>query len=147
MDWSTYRSRRILRPPDSDMKRQFRNQSLLNAWVGIVVTVLSQFWIFTVWRAISTTSPSAPNFGISTQSPIRIMSLVAICMLATTERIVSLKTSMRTAVMAPKPPSSTSGDWPMAMATIRIEPSTYMKILKSCRNPRMGRSFAIASPS
>ena len=35
----------------------------------MVVIVLSQFWILTVVRATSNTSPSAPYFGICSQSP------------------------------------------------------------------------------
>ncbi len=98
------------RPPDSLMPRQFLNDSLMKRWVGIVVIVLSQFWILTVWSAMSITSPSAFAWGISTQSPMRIMSLDAIWRLATSDRIVSLKTRSRIAVSAPRPDRKTTGE-------------------------------------
>ena len=102
--------RLIRRPPESCMPRQFLNDSLISLWVGMVVIVLSQFCTRMVCSAISTTSPSALYCGISIQSPTRTMSWVVSWMLATSDRIVSLKTSSRIAVMAPKPVSSTTGD-------------------------------------
>ena len=92
------------------MPRQFLNESEISAWVGTVVIVLSQFWIWTVCRATSITSPSAPYCGISTQSPTRTMSLLLICRLATRDRIVSLKMRSSTADMAPIPLTKIQGD-------------------------------------
>ena len=115
------RSERLMRrPPDSDMPRQFLNDSVMNLWVGMVEMLLSQFWILTVWSAISMTSPLALAWGMSTQSPMRIMSLDMIWMLATSERMVSRKMRMRTAVSAPTPERKTRGLWSarIAMATM-----------------------------
>ena len=89
---------------------QFLKESEISAWVGIVVIVLSKFWILIVCRATSITSPSAPYFGISTQSPIFTMSLLVICRLATTDRIVSRKMRSSTADMAPMPLTKIQGD-------------------------------------
>ena len=97
------------RAPDSDIPRQFLNDSSMNFDVGTVVIVLSKFLIFTVCNAMSITSPSALSFGISTQSPSRTMSLLAICTLATRDSIVSLNTNIRTAVMAPMPLTKIKG--------------------------------------
>ena len=72
--------------------------------------VLSQFCTFTVWSATSITSPSAPNWGISIQSPTRTMSLLVIWTLATSDRIVSRKINRITAVMAPMPERKMSGE-------------------------------------
>jgi hypothetical protein len=108
------------RPPDSDMPRQLRKLSSISLCVGIVVIVLSKFWIFTVCKAMSTTSPSAPNCGASIQSPTRIMSLEVSWTDATSDRIVSLNTSISTAAIAPRPDSSSSGDCSISAATIRI---------------------------
>ena len=49
--------------------RQFLKESLISAYVGTVVIVLSKFSILTVLSPISSTSPSAPYLGNSTQSP------------------------------------------------------------------------------
>ena len=62
-------ARLMRRPLDSDIPRQFLNDSVISAYVGIVVIVLSKFRTFTVVSATSSTSPSAPYFGISIQSP------------------------------------------------------------------------------
>ena len=90
----------------------------MNLLVGIVEIVLSQFCTLTVCSAMSMTSPSEPACGTLTQSPIRIMSFDAICMLATSDRIVSRKTSMSTAASAPSPDRKTRGDLPASTATI-----------------------------
>ena len=90
----------------------------MNWLVGIVEIVLSQFCTLTVWSAMSITSPSQPAWGTLTQSPIRTMSLEAICTLATSDRIVSRKTSMSTAASAPIPDRKTTGDFPASTATI-----------------------------
>jgi len=84
----------------------------------MVLIVLSQFCTFTVCRLMSITSPSAFWLGISIQSPTRSMSLLDSCMLATSDSRVSLKTSISTAVIAPRPVSSTSGDLPINEAMI-----------------------------
>jgi len=47
----------------------------MGAEVGIVVIVLSPFLTLIVVKVISMTSPSAPYFGTSIESPIRMMSL------------------------------------------------------------------------
>ena len=100
--------------------------------MGTVVIVLSQFWILTVCRPISITSPSAPKFGISTQSPTRSMSLPAICMLATKPMIESLKTSRMIAVIAPRPVRSVVGDLPISVATETIPTPSHSTIFTTC---------------
>ena len=79
--------------------------------------VLSQFWTLTVWSATSITSPSAPYFGISIQSPTWIMSLPVSCTEATSDRIVSRNTSSSTAVIAPMPDRKSSGERSIKVAT------------------------------
>ena len=79
------------------------------------------------------TSPSAFELGISIQSPTRSMSLPESCMLATSDSSVSLKTSISTAVIAPRPDSSSSGSRLNSVAIIRITAMTNTPILTSCR--------------
>ena len=100
--------------------------------VGMVVMVLSQFCTFTVCSAMSTTSPSAPTWGISIQSPTRSMSFDASCTPAVKERMVSLNTSISTADMAPRPDSRISGERSISAATITIAPSSMSTSLPSC---------------
>ncbi len=57
------------RPPDADIPLQFLKESETRDQVGIVVMVLSQLRTLTVVNPISITAPSAPYFGISSQSP------------------------------------------------------------------------------
>ena len=127
------KERLILRPPDSDIPRQFLKDSLMNLCVGIVEMVLSQFWTLTVCRAMSITSPSALAWGIDTQSPIRIMSLDMICTLATNDRIVSLKTSISTAAKAPSPERKTRGERFRSTAAATIPAAMYASRLSTCR--------------
>ena len=63
----------ILLPPYSDIPLQFLTDVVTIFDVGIEVIVLSQFCTFTVCRAMSTTSPSAPYSGTSIQSPFLII--------------------------------------------------------------------------
>ena len=137
---STCTERLIRRPPDADMPRQFLNDSAISLWVGTVVMVLSQFWILTVCRATSITSPSAPYWGISIQSPTLTMSFAVSCTLATRPRMVSLNTSSRIAVIAPRPLSSSSGERSMTAATTITPPMTSTAICNSCATPLSGRS-------
>ena len=95
--------RLIRRPPDSCMPRQFLNDSLINEYAGIEVIVLSQFCTFTVVNATSMTSPSAPYFGISIQSPTATILFALSCMPATSPSMASLNTSKSTAINAPNP--------------------------------------------
>ncbi len=79
------------------------------------------------------TSPSAFACGISTQSPMRIMSLDVSCRLATRERIVSRKTSMSTAVSAPRPEMKTIGERSATIETIHTPAVMKRKIFTTCR--------------
>ncbi|NIL92840.1 hypothetical protein RhoFasSB10_05206 [Rhodococcus fascians] len=72
------------------MPRQFLNDSDIRRQVGTETMVLTKFCTFTVYRVMSTTSPSAPTCGISIQSPTRSMSLLVSCTLATKDIRVSL---------------------------------------------------------
>ncbi|SAP76164.1 Uncharacterised protein [Klebsiella oxytoca] len=72
---SIFRLRLIRRPPDADIPLQFLNESETSDQVGMVVMVLSQLRTFTVVRPMSITAPSAPYFGISSQSPSLSISL------------------------------------------------------------------------
>ena len=92
----------------------------MNLLVGMVVMVLSKFCTLTVCRAMSMTSPSALSWGISIQSPTRMMSLLEICTLATRESRVSWKISSSTAAMAPRPESRISGERSIRVAIIRM---------------------------
>ena len=71
------------------MPLQFLTEVEIIFDVGIDVIVLSQFCTFTVCRAISITSPSAPYSGTSIQSPLFIMLFCPICTEATKDNIVS----------------------------------------------------------
>ena len=85
-----------------------------------------------VCRAMSITSPSADSCGISIQSPTRTMSLLAICTLATSDSSVSLKTSNSTAVIAPRPLSSSNGERSIRTETISTPEIRKSTILASC---------------
>ncbi len=97
----------------------------------MTVAVLSQLTTVTVFSAISTTSPSAPNCGISIQSPTRIRSLFVSWMLATSESSVSRKTSRMTAVIAPRPLTKNQGDWPASRATMKMPRIAYTNTFTS----------------
>ena len=116
----------IRRPPLSCMPRQFLNDVSTSLYV---VIVLSQFCTFTVCRAISITSPSAPKAGASIQSPNLTSRLEAMVKLATRDRMVSRKTRMITAISAPMPDNNTHGDLPVSTAMVINVPTTYRKIL------------------
>ena len=115
------------------MPRQLRNDSEMNLLVGIVEMVLSQFCTLTVCSATSITSPSQSAWGRLTQSPIRTMSLDAICTLATSDRMVSRKTSMSTAASAPSPERKTTGERPASTATIATSAASHASRLATCR--------------
>ncbi|MNJ55385.1 hypothetical protein D3C77_508700 [compost metagenome] len=59
---------------------------------------------------MSFTKPSALDCGISIQSPMRSMSLLVSCVLATSDSSVSLNTSNSTADSAPRPEIIHSGE-------------------------------------
>ena len=75
------------------------------------------------------TSPSALLFGILIQSPIRTVSLTAICTLATNPKIVSLKTKSSTADKAPKAVTKLQTSFPVNIERIRIPPINQRKII------------------
>ena len=66
--------RLILLPFVSVMPRQFCTPFSIRAEVGMVVTVLSKFLIFTVFNETSSISPSTFNLLIVIQSPTLTMS-------------------------------------------------------------------------
>ncbi|MNT20260.1 hypothetical protein D3C72_1555640 [compost metagenome] len=84
-----------------------------------MVTVLSQFCTLTVCSAMSLTKPSALDCGISIQSPMRSMSLLVSCVLATSDNSVSLNTSSSTADSAPRPEIIHSGDRSIRMESTK----------------------------
>ncbi len=100
--------------------------------MGMTVIVRSQFCTFTTCRAISTTSPSAPNCGISIQSPTRMRSLLVSWTLATSDSSVSRKMSSTIAIIAPNPLTKNHGDWPASRATMKTPATTYTNTLASC---------------
>ena len=102
------------------MPLQFLNESETSDQVGMVVMVLSQLRTLTVVRPISITAPSAPYFGISSQSPSLSISLAESWIPATRPRIGSLNTSISTAAMAPSPLIRIAGDWPISSEIIRM---------------------------
>ncbi len=61
------------------------------------------------------------------------MSLLAICTLATRERIVSLKISSRMAVMAPRPLTKSQGDLSISVETMIRAATRKKTILTTCR--------------
>ena len=77
-----------------------------------------QFCTLTMCRSMSITVPLAFACGNSTQSPMRMMSLEVIWMLAANESSVFRNTSIRTAASAPTPERKTTGERPRRMATI-----------------------------
>ena len=103
--------------------------------------VLSQFWIFTVFKVISCTMPSAVPLGKVTQSPMRSMSLTDNCMPATNPRMLSLNTNISTAADAPSPAKSFIGDLSINTATIRMPPRKNNRTCKTWTNPFRGRFF------
>ena len=100
--------------------------------------VLSQFLTFTVVSAISTTSPSAPYLGISSQSPTASMLLADNCIPATKPKIGSLNTNNSTADKAPKPLSKINGDLSISSDTARIPVNTLAISLMVCKSPLRG---------
>ena len=94
--------------------------------------VLSQFCTFTVFRAMSITSPSAPTWGISIQSPTRNRSLDDNCTPAVNDKMVSLNTSISTADMAPRPDSKIKGERSTSVAKITMPPSNMSISLPNC---------------
>ncbi|MOA11457.1 hypothetical protein D3C78_1314000 [compost metagenome] len=125
-------ARRMRRTPDSDMPRQFLKLSLISFQVGMVVMVLSQFCTLTMLSAMSITKPSAPTWGISTQSPTRIMSFEPSCTPAVKDRMVSLNTSISTADIAPRPDSSSRGERSSSVATMSTAATMKTSSLVSC---------------
>ena len=94
--------------------------------------VLSQLRTFTVVSAMSITLPSAPNFFISIQSSGRSMSLAESWMPATKPRMLSLNTSSSTAVMAPRPLSSTSGERSSSAENMMMRKVSVRMIFTTC---------------
>lgn len=133
-------ARLMRRPPDCDMPRQFLKLSVTKALVGMAEMVLSQLLILTVCSPMSITSPSAPYWGISTQSPTRSTSLPAIWRLATKPRIESLETSSRMAVMAPSPVNRPQGDLPIRVAMAKIARPSQSRILETWAYDERGLS-------
>ena len=78
--------------------------------------VLSQLRTLTVFKVISMTLPLALESGICIQSPICIMLFWVSWTPATKPRMLSLKTSMRTAAEAPSPVRRTVGDLSISTA-------------------------------
>ena len=103
--------------------------------------VLSQLRIFTVVSATSMTSPSAPNLGISIQSPRATMRLAESWIPATRPRMLSLKISIMIAVMAPSPEKIRTGDLPMSVEIISIVAASTRMILMTCKKLLMGSSL------
>ncbi|MNY45291.1 hypothetical protein D3C86_1803830 [compost metagenome] len=81
---------------------------------------------------MSITKPSAPTWGISTQSPTRIMSFEPSCTPAVNDRMVSLNTSISTADSAPRPDSSSSGERSSIVARISTSATSTASSLLSC---------------
>ena len=77
--------------------------------------------------------PSAPNWLASIQSPVLNKRFELICRLETNESIVSLNTSKRTAVKAPKPLIKSVGDFPNKKAIIIIVPKILFISLITCK--------------
>ena len=142
---SIFRLRLIRRPPDADMPLQFLKESETSDQVGTVVMVLSQLRTLTVVRPISMTAPSAPYFGISSQSPSLSMSLAESWIPATRPRIGSLNTSIRTAAMAPRPLIRMAGDWPISSEITRIPMIMALTSFMPWNMPFSGSCDAVAN--
>ncbi|MNR48350.1 hypothetical protein D3C85_1675800 [compost metagenome] len=99
----------------------------------MVVIVLSKFCTFTVVRLISKISPSAPYLGMVIQSPIRTISLVVTCMLATKPIMVSLNINNSTADIAPMAVKNATGDFPVRLENNTTVPKRYNKIRMTCK--------------
>ena len=112
-------SRMMRRPPESLMPRQLTNDPETSEYGGTVTIVLSKFWTLMTVSEMSVTVPLMPFWGISIQSPMRSMSFSEIITPATSPRMGSLNTSIRTAVKAPSPVIRLTGD-----LSIRIETTT-----------------------
>ncbi|MNV86342.1 hypothetical protein D3C71_1803690 [compost metagenome] len=87
----------------------------------------------TVCKAMSITSPSAFWLGISIQSPMRTRPSPLICTLATSDRMVSWKINMNTAVAAPRPVIRCNSSTPTSTATMDRPATTNTTILATCR--------------
>ena len=106
--------------------------------------MLSQFCIFTVFRVISWTMPSAVPFGRVTQSPMRNMSFAESCTPDTNPKILSLNTNISTVAAAPNPAKSVTGDLSISVATIKMPPRKNSTTWSTCTSPRMGWFFLIS---
>src|SRR5690606_39445521 len=84
-------------------------------------------------RLISITSPSAPYFGISIQSPTRMESFADTCTLATKPSIVSLKTNISIAEAAPKEAKNAQGELPVIIENMIVPPINNRNISNTCK--------------
>ena len=99
--------------------------------------VRSQFWIRTVVRVTSITSPSAFCESICTQSPTWIRRLAFSWIPATSPRMVSRKISRMTAIAAPIPESRYTGDRENRTLTSSRPPSSTTTSLPAWVTPRI----------
>ena len=103
--------------------------------------VLSKFLTFTVVRLISIKSPSAPNFSIVIQSPMRTISFTETCILATKPKIVSLKTKIKIADAAPKVARNCHMDCPDISEKMLKKPINHAKIIMTC--PKLSKGLSL----
>src|SRR5690606_21020857 len=123
----------ILRPPEACIPRQFLTESASSKCVGTVVMVLSQFCTLILLRLISITSPSAPYFGISIQSPTPIELVADTCTLATKPSIVHLKTTISIAEAAPKEAKNAQGELPVIIGDMIVPPINNRNTASTCK--------------
>ena len=91
------------------MLLQFWKEPFAKVVGDTVTVVLSKFFTFTVVRVISSTIPFAGVEGTTIQSPLLIILLLFSFIPATKPSIVSLKTNIRIAEVAPNPAISDKG--------------------------------------
>ena len=96
------------------------------------MVVLSKFLTFTVAKFISITSPSAPNFSLVIQSPIRTISFTETEILATNPIILSLKINNKTAETEPKAVTISKNFNSKSIKITDEKPNIHNTIIMTC---------------
>ena len=128
------------------MPFQFLNEPLTKAIGGTVTMVLSKFCTFTVVRLISVTMPSAPALSTVIQSPTCSISLDVRRIPATRPCMVSWKTSIRPADVAPSPASKVMGLRSIMIETVTTTARKATMIRTTPKNERIYCCLLVRRP-
>ena len=113
---------------------QFWKESSTSVCGVMVTVVLSKLRTFTVVSENSSTVPFSPALGTVIQSPLWSMLLLVRRTPATRPMMVSLKMSISTAEVAPRPARRLSGLRSMAMATMQTPEMKMTTIFSTPQN-------------